>query len=180
MQSFSKFFFLLQYFLIFVQRVSSSQNFKSEILKFFCYFSLSFLPLLYLMGLDGLVGSTVSSFSSDLSFEVLESRSNLVAFWLLFIEFILKFKWHSVVSVLGLLKFDSCLMNLSQNVQILMFIHRGFSSLIEENVIFLPELFDFALEHSVCINEGIVCIFGLIDGHLKFFFNFLVRTHLLF
>ena len=132
------------------------------------------------MSFDGLVRSAVSGFSGDLSFQVLECRPDLIALGLFFIEFVLKLKRHSVVSVLGLLELYSGLVNLRQNVEVFMLIHGGLSCFVDKNVIFLPQLFDFSLEHSVGIDEGIISVFGLVDSHLELLFNLFVRTHLFF
>ncbi len=177
-KAFSEFFFFFQYFFIFVKSVSGSENLESQVLEFFGDLSFPLLPFLNFMALDWLVWSAVSGLSGNFSFQVLEGRSDFVAFGLFLIEFVLKFKGHSVVSVLSLLKLHSGLVDLGQDVQILMFIHWSLSCLIEKNVIFFPEFFDFALEHSVGVDQSIVSVFGFIDGHLKFFLDFFVWTHL--
>lgn len=130
------------------------------------------------MTLNRLIRSAIGSFPCNLSFEILEGWSNLIAFHLFFIEFVLKLKRHSIVSVLSLLKLNSCLMDLSQNIEIFVLVHGGLSCFIEKNVIFLPQFFDFALEHSIRIYKCIISIFSLIDSHLKLFLNLLVRSHL--
>ncbi len=60
-----------------------------------------------------------------------------------------------------------------------MFVHWGFSCLVQKDVILLPQFLNFSLEHSVCVNQSIVSVFGFVDGHLKLLLNLLVGTHLL-
>ena len=125
-----------------------------------------------------LIRSTVSCFSGHFFFEILESKSNLVTLGLFFIQFILKLQGHSVVSILSLLEFNSCLMNLSQDIQILVLIHWGLPCFVKKDVIFLSQLLDFALEHTIGVYKWIISIFGFVDSHLQFFLNFLVWAHL--
>lgn len=47
-------------------------------------------------------------------------------------------------------------------------------------MIFLSEFLDFPLEHSVCVNQGIISVFGFVDSHLKLFLDLFVGTHLFF
>ena len=133
-------------------------------MKLLCNFTFSIFPLFDLILFNGLFRSAIGGFLSNFSFQFLESTPNIVAFGLLFSQFILELERHFVVAVLGLLKLDSSLMNLSQNVEIFMLIHGCFVGFVDENMIFVSDFFDFGLHHSVVVVKTIICIFCLADS----------------
>ena len=148
-------------------------------MKLFSYSCFSIFPLFYFIWFYGLFRSTIGCFLCNLSFELLESTSDVIALRLFLSEFILKFERHFIVSVLCFLKFDSGLVNLSQNVEILVFIHGSFISFIDEDMIFLSHFFYFWLHHSVVIIESIISIFSLADGQLKLLFDLFLNKIIL-
>ena len=109
-------------------------------MKFLSDLWLSLFPFLNFMSFYWLIGSTISCFSSNLPFKILEGWSDFVAFHLFLIKLVLKFKRHSIISVLCLLELNSGLMDLSQNIEIFVLVHRGLPCLIKKDVIFLPEI----------------------------------------
>ena len=94
---------LLQDLLVLGKGISGSEDLESEVLKFLGYFGLPFLPLLDLVGLDGLLGAAVGGLFGNLPLKLLEGTADVVAFGLLFSKFVLKFKGHLVVTILGFL-----------------------------------------------------------------------------
>ena len=52
-----------------------------------------------------------------------------------------------------------------------MLIHRGFVGLINENVVFISNFFDFCLHHAVVVKKAVVGVFGLADGQLQLFLD---------
>lgn len=174
MQSLRKLFLFLQNLLIFRQSVSSSEDLQSEILKFLSNLALTLLPLLYFMLFYRLLRSAVSGLFCDLPLEFLESTADIVAFGLFLVEFVLKLEWHFIVAILCFLQLDSCLVHLCQNVEILVLIHRSLVGLVDEDVIFVSNLFNFGLHHPIVIEQAVVCVFSLADGKLQFFFDFLL------
>jgi hypothetical protein len=70
-------------------------------------------------------------------------------------------------------------MNLGQNIQIFVLVHRSLTCFVEQNVILLSELLYLTLKHAVVVYQSVICIFGLADCHLKFFlYLFLKMTKL--
>ena len=165
-ETLGKFLLLLQDLLILGEGISGSEDLESEILKFLGYFGLPFLPLLNLVGLDGLFGATVGGLFGNFPLKLLEGTADVVALGLFLSKFVLKFKGHLVVPILGLLKFDPGLMDLGQDVEVFVFIHGGFICLVDENVVLLAHFLDLGLHHAVVIVQSIVGVLGLADCQL--------------
>ena len=89
---------------------------------------------------------------------------------MLFIQFILKFKRHLVISILSLLQLHSSLMNLCKDIKIFMLVHWSLVCLVYVDVVFLSHFFYLGLHHSIVVIESFVGIFSLANRQLKFFF----------
>lgn len=108
--------------------------------------------------------STVGGFLCYFPFELLKSSTNVVAFRLLLCQFILKLKRHLVVSILSFLELHPGLMDLCQDIEVLMFIHRCFIGLVDKDVVLVSDLFDFGLHHAVVVEQTVIGVFGLTDS----------------
>ena len=94
------------------------------------------------MLLNGKLRATVGSFLGHFSLELLESSADVIALGLLLGEFILKFKRHFIITILGLLKLNPGLVNLSEDIEIFVFVHGCLIRFVDEDAIFISNLFD--------------------------------------
>lgn len=179
MQAFSQLLLLLEDLLVLVEGVPSPQNLQPQVLQLLRDPGLSLFPLFNFVRLDRLIRPAVGGLPGHFSLQVLESRSDLVAFGLFLVQLVLQLYRHPVVSVLGLLQLDSRLVHLCQDVQILVLIHRGLPCLVQQHVVLLSQLLYLTLEHPVRVNQGVIGVLGLANGHLQLLFYLLVRAHLL-
>lgn len=103
MEALSQLFFLFQYLLIFGKRIPRPQNLKSQVLQFLGDLGFSILPLLYLLLLDWLLRATICCLLGHFSLKFLEGSSNVIAFGLFLVKFVLQLKRHLVITILSLL-----------------------------------------------------------------------------
>lgn len=103
MEALCELLLLLEDFLVLGKGVPGSEDLESEVLKFLGYFCLPILPLLDLVGLDGLLGTAVGGLLGYFPLQLLEGTANVVTLGLLFSKFVLKLKGHLVVTILGFL-----------------------------------------------------------------------------
>lgn len=94
------------------------------------------------MLLNGELGATVGCLLGHFPLEFLESCANVIALGLLLGEFVLEFKRHFVITVLGLLKLNPGLVNLSEDIEIFVFVHGCLIRFVDEDAIFISNLFD--------------------------------------
>lgn len=73
---------------------------------------------------------------------------------------------------MGLLELDPSLVDLSENVKILVLVHRGLVGLVDIDVVLLPHLFYLSLHHAVMIVQSFIGVFGFTDRQLQLLFDF--------
>lgn len=123
MKTISQLLLLLQDLLLVRELVPESDVLKSVLMNFLILQGLTLFPLVPLLWRNHLSSPRENGIRSHTSLKLFELLLDFMALGLFLIKLGLELRGHLVVSILSFFKVDSYLMDVSQGVEVLMFVH---------------------------------------------------------